>query len=109
MRVAVSEKKENLEAEHAGSPDSGTTAKHWQNVFALDQLDLEKEEGAEEHGESVEGKARFGRRVVAGNRTAGSGSSRGSRFGFSKYRRFGHAAFLQDCLRPSNRKLCGEA
>src|ERR1700755_3029493 len=109
MGVAVSEKKKNLEAEHASGPDSGSTTEHRQDVFAFDQLNLEEEEGAQEDGEGVEGKGRTGRRGLASWRGDGGRKRRGKRLGLSKFRDFEHAAFLQGWRRPSNRKRWCEA
>ena len=99
MRVAISEKQEELEAQHASSPNGRSAAEHRQDVFAFDQLDLEEEEGAQEDGESV-AEDRFGGRRQARSRPDSGRDTCRSRFGLSKYCHFGHNRILARTLAP---------
>jgi hypothetical protein len=49
MRVCVSAQQQDLEEEHAGSPDCRRSAKPRQKKLGHQQLDLEEQEGADEN------------------------------------------------------------
>jgi len=51
--IEVSGQEDQLEEQHAGCPDGGTTAEPWQNESPGEWLDLEEQKSADEDGESV--------------------------------------------------------
>ena len=67
MSVEIAEQQKNLEEEETGAPNRRAAAKPGQDVFANDELNVEKEKGAEEDGG----------RVQSGERGALCGSGRG--------------------------------
>lgn len=48
MRIGVAAQQQDLEEEHAGRPDTGATAKPWQDVLSDEWLDLKQEKSASE-------------------------------------------------------------
>ena len=51
MGIGIAGQQEDLEEQHAGSPNPGTASKPGQNIFGDERLDLEHQEGAQEDGE----------------------------------------------------------
>jgi len=55
MRISISGQEHNLEEQHAGSPNTGTTAEPWENIFADNRLHLKEQERTGEDRQRIRG------------------------------------------------------